>query len=38
MDKPLYFDDCYLKDWDATVVSITDDKFVVIQNSFIQSN
>jgi len=33
MDKPLYMDDCYLKEFEATVESVKDDKYVILDKT-----
>ena len=33
MDKPLYMDNCYLKEFEATVESVKDDKYVVLDKT-----
>ncbi len=33
MSKALYMDDCYLKEWDAEVASVSNDKFVVLNQT-----
>jgi len=33
MEKPLYMDNCYLKEFEATVESVKDDKFVVLDKT-----
>ncbi|MBW3003596.1 alanyl-tRNA editing protein [Candidatus Woesearchaeota archaeon] len=38
MHGPLYFDDCYLKEFDATVKSVKDGKFVVLDNTAFYPN
>lgn len=38
MDKPLYFEDCYMKEFDAKVVSVKNDKFVVLDNTAFYPN
>lgn len=38
MNKPLYFDDCYLKEFDAVVKSVKDDKFVVLDRTAFYPN
>jgi len=33
MQKPLYMDNCYLKEFEATVESVKDDKYVILDNT-----
>ena len=33
MSKELYMNDCYLKEWDAEVISVSKDKFVVLNQT-----
>lgn len=33
MIKALYMDDCYLKEWNAEVISVSNDKFVVLNQT-----
>ncbi|MEA3429864.1 MAG: alanyl-tRNA editing protein AlaXM [Nanoarchaeota archaeon] len=36
--KPLYFEDCYLQEFDAKVVSVKDGKFIVLDNTAFYPN